>query len=45
MHFIFGPGEIVDIDAAKKAWVIQFDDMPTPRQVSWRAKIERSGDS
>lgn len=45
VHFIFGPGEIVDIDAAKKAWVIQFDDMPTPRQVSWRAKIERSGDS
>jgi DNA helicase-2/ATP-dependent DNA helicase PcrA len=45
VHFIFGPGQIVDIDAAKKAWVIQFDDMPTPRQVSWRAKIERSGDS
>ena len=41
-HFIFGPGQIVDIDTAKKAYLIQFDDMETPRQVSWRAKLEKA---
>ena len=41
MHFIFGPGQILDIDAAKKAYLIQFDDMDTPRQVSCRAKLEK----
>ena len=41
MHFIFGPGQILDIDASKKAYLIQFDDMDTPRQVSCRAKLEK----
>ena len=40
-HSIFGPGVIVDVDTAKSAYVVQFDDMATPRSITFRAKLER----
>ena len=39
-HAVFGSGTVVDIDADKGAHVVQFDDMPTPRAISFRAKLE-----
>ena len=39
-HSIFGTGTLVDIDLEKSAYVIQFDDMPTPRSITFRAKLE-----
>ena len=38
-HRIFGPGEIVDVDMQKKAHIVLFDDMDTPRAISFRAKL------
>ena len=40
-HAIFGTGTLVDVDLEKSAYVIQFDDMPTPRSITFRAKLER----
>lgn len=38
-HFLFGRGTVLDIDTDKKAHIIQFDDMDTPRAISFRAKL------
>ncbi len=43
-HEIFGEGTVLDADRVKKAHVIQFDDMDTPRAISFRAKLEKLGD-
>lgn len=40
-HSIFGPGTVVDVDFGKNAHIVQFDDMDTPRAISFRAKLER----
>ena len=40
-HKAFGEGSIKDIDMDKNAYVIQFDDMPTERQISFRVKLEK----
>ena len=40
-HSVFGPGTVLDVDTEKGAHVIQFDDLPTPRSISFRAKLER----
>jgi DNA helicase-2/ATP-dependent DNA helicase PcrA len=37
---IFGAGTILDIDKAKRAHIIQFEGMETPRAISFRAKLE-----
>ena len=39
-HMIFGEGTVLDVDLAKKAHVIQFDAMDTPRSISFKAKLE-----
>ena len=40
-HGIFGPGRVVGGDTLKGADRIQFDDMPTPRGISFKAKLEK----
>ena len=40
-HFIFGKGTVLDVDMNKKAHIVQFDDMDTPRAISFRAKLEK----
>ena len=40
-HSIFGTGTIVDVDMIKNAHIVQFDDMDTPRSISFRAKLKR----
>lgn len=39
-HKVFGKGTIIDVDAKKGAHIIQFDDMDTPRILSFKAKLE-----
>ena len=40
-HALFGPGTVLDADMDKGAHVIQFDEMETPRKISFRAKLEK----
>ena len=40
-HAMFGTGTVLDVDRDKGAHVVQFDDMETPRRISFRAKLER----
>ncbi|MBQ6583338.1 MAG: UvrD-helicase domain-containing protein, partial [Mogibacterium sp.] len=40
-HMIFGEGTVLDADLTKKAHIVQFDGMDTPRAISFRAKLER----
>jgi DNA helicase-2/ATP-dependent DNA helicase PcrA len=39
VHAVFGTGTVVEVDLVKKAHMIQFDDMDTPRAISFRAKL------
>ena len=38
-HKAFGKGTIKDVNMEKNAYTIQFDDMPTERQISFRVKL------
>ena len=40
-HIVFGEGTVTSIDTDRGAYEIQFAGMPTPRTVSWSAKLER----
>ncbi len=40
-HAIFGLGTVLDVDRDNGAHVIQFDEIATPRRISFRAKLER----
>lgn len=40
-HAIFGLGTVVDADIHKGAHVVQFDEMDTPRRISFKAKLEK----
>ena len=40
VHAILGPGTVIEVDTAKGAHVVRFDGMPTPRAISFRAKLE-----
>lgn len=38
-HEYLGEGTILDTDAGKGAYLVQFDSLPTPRTISFRAKL------
>ena len=40
-HALFGLGTVLDTDMDRGAHVVQFDEMETPRKISFRAKLER----
>lgn len=40
-HSILGDGTILAIDSAIKAYVIQFDNLPTPRSISFKVLITK----
>ena len=44
VHAILGPGTVIEVDTAKGAHVVRFDGMPTPRAISFRAKLEKAED-
>lgn len=39
-HALFGLGTVIEIDMDKSAHVVQFDEMATPRRISFKAKLE-----
>ena len=41
LHRIMGDGEILDINIDKGAYVIKFTDIDTPREISFKAKLEK----
>lgn len=41
VHGVFGPGTIETVDQTRAVYRIQFDDMKTPRDITFRAKLER----
>ena len=40
-HQMFGPGTVVEVDMERGAHVVQFDEVATPRRISFRAKLEK----
>ena len=40
-HNIFGSGTVVDVDLIKAAHLVKFDNIDTPRSLSFRAKLEK----
>lgn len=40
-HNIFGSGTVVDVDLIKAAHLMKFDNIDTPRSISFRAKLEK----
>ena len=40
-HNIMGDGTVVDIDLNKGAHIVKFDNIPTPRAISFRAKLTK----
>ena len=39
-HQMFGPGTVVEVDMERGAHVVQFDEVATPRRISFRARLE-----
>lgn len=40
-HAVFGDGTILDVDAQNSSYTVQFDALPTVRNLQFRAKLER----
>ncbi len=40
-HAVFGDGTVLDVDLDKAAHLVQFDEMDTPRKISFRARLEK----
>ncbi len=40
-HQMFGLGTILEVDRERGAHVVQFDEVATPRRISFRAKLEK----
>ena len=40
-HEYLGQGSILDVDMDKGAYIVQFDEIATPRNISFRAKLTR----
>ena len=40
-HALFGTGTVLEADLDRGAHLIQFDELDTPRRISFRAKLER----
>lgn len=41
-HSVFGEGQVEEINAEKKAYVIRFDRFETPRSITFRANLEKT---
>ena len=39
---VFGKGSVIEVDTVKKKYLIHFDDIETEREITFRAKLERS---
>ena len=39
-HTVLGPGTVVGVDMTKKAHVVKFDSLPTPRAISFKVPLD-----
>ncbi len=39
-HPVFGEGKVIELDQEKSAYVIEFENLPTPRSISFRVKMQ-----
>lgn len=44
LHKVFGRGVIERLDEEKRAYIVHFDSLDTPRAISFRAKLD-AGDA
>ena len=42
VHAVFGIGRVAAVDTGKRAYEVEFDDMDTPRTISFKAKLEQA---
>ena len=40
-HTVMGEGSVLEINEKKRAYLVKFDTIPTPRTISFKAKMER----
>lgn len=40
-HTVFGNGTVIGLDAENRACLVKFDELDTPRKISYRAKLEK----
>ena len=40
-HDIFGGGTVLEVNEDRGAHLVKFDELPTPRAISFKAKLER----
>ena len=40
-HSIFGDGTVTGVDIEKGAHIVEFDEIGTPRRISFKAKLEK----
>ncbi len=43
MHSIMGAGQVIGVDEEKAVYTIQFDNIITPRNISFKAKLDQEG--
>ena len=41
-HTAFGSGRVLAVDSQKRAYEVAFDDLDTPRTISFKAKLEQA---
>ena len=41
-HKLFGEGTVLGVDPERKAHIVQFDELDTPRSISFRARLEKT---
>ncbi len=41
-HHILGPGTVIGVDTDLNAHLVQFDNLPTPRSIAFRVKLEQT---
>ena len=41
-HAAFGSGRVLAVDSQKRAYEVAFDDLDTPRTISFKAKLEQA---
>ena len=42
-HAVFGDGTVLAVDTDSAVYQIQFDDLPTPRRISFKVALRRMG--
>jgi hypothetical protein len=43
VHPVFGPGTVLQVKTDERCWVVQFDRLPTERNILFGAPLQRLG--